>query len=571
MKKKLTFLLLTTLVMALCLCATAAANSIWDDGPIIAPEYKPPVWVRGLADGQTGYLAGYDDQGKMVGLRVFHGDGASDVIDGAARYKLLRLGDGLAPQGEALAFSPDESTVRKVDGRVCFCYGDPEGLMVAMPWRSRVIGQVTSYTTSGALRINGKEYQATTLAVEGCDMPISAASFQNWIEYGGFSATYAFYLDPQGAVCWIDQRTESDHTACLPLQAQVQDGNLLLTVQDSAVSVRDLNVVRLDGKPIGDGAGCISPADTLAQLEADYEKAFYTFGRWLGGGYHLVRAGKDSPVDTGFAKSERYVIPEGTTLQPAADFTSGAIPCLADENTMFWIAVGAPGRKTYSFHQSFQQLPASPAKGCVLTGDNGAAYLVYLDIPYVAAQPPEGCVFIASNSLSFDPELIDENVYRAEVMDADGSMTSLPVAADISQAIGQDSMEQDVFSDNTYVGRYCRVTAMDEYGTAWGLEPVETCEVQALGNGEIVTTAGTWECDSATYFVYVDLIWRTDSDDTMLASIADSGSFSPNGFFNPNEVGPELDKMYSSVRAAVLPDPNDETLAQYVYVIQEYN
>lgn len=562
MKKKLTFLL-TTLVLALALCMGAAA----------AQELQ----VGGLAQGQTGYLAGYNDDGRMVGVRVLTADGdVAASIPNAAGYKLFRLDERHAPQGEALAFSQSDGTVRKIDGQVCVCYGDPEGLAVRAPVTEKVTGKVSLFFVNGDLLINGARYSSTTLTVEGCDFWDGSAFIGST---SLLSATCDFYLDPDGDICWIEQLTEGNHQLCLPCSAVLQENGLQALVQTSASSSDVLNVTRLDGKPIGDGAGCISSADALAQLKADCEKTFYTFGRWIGGGYHLVRTGKGSPVDTGYAQNENYVIPEGSPIQADADFTFGTIGCLADENTRFWVAVGPQGEKTYQFYRGFQELPNGQARGCALAESNGVAYLVYLDMPYFAVEPPEGCIFITNKGWQPDPELYRDDVYQVNIVDANGAQATLRIPESVKQEISLDSMTLDALPHNTYAGKFCRIAVMDQNDMAWGLEPVETHEVQALDNGAIVTAAGSWRYDNATQFVYVDLGWEDNMDDPSnqigvcepakdLWVLWDSGSLEPTDF-RPAEIGEG--QIYSSVRAAVIPSADDETLAQYVYVIRECN
>ena len=552
--------------MALGLCASAAAA----------------FQVDGLAQGQTGYLAGYDDAGRMVGLRVLDADGQVDAMDDAVSYKLLRTDENTIPQGPALAFSPDKAVVRKVEGQVLICYGSGQGLAVTQPVTEKATGKVTFLGRDGTLLINDTTYPATELTVEGCDMPISPEDFQNWSKNGGsFSATYDFYLDPQGAICWIEQLTESDHSLCLPLTAVQEEGQVRVLVRLSAAETDVLTVSRLDGKAIGDGPDCISAADAVAQIEADRERAFYSCGRRLGNSYHLVRAGKDAPVDTGFATGENYVIPEGSAVQPDADFSFGAVPCKADENTLFWIAVGSAD-KTYQFRRGFQELPFAQAKGCVLTDKDGVADIVYLDIPYFAVEPPGGCILVADNIIQLNGVLLGEEVYRINVVDVDGSKATLRVLESIVRDVHYDSMRLDRLDSNAYAGKLWQITAMDQDGVALALQPVETHALQALGDHSITTAAGTWAYDVQTRFVHVDLGWQDDQDDDAnmigvrepdkdLWCIWEYGPFPPNNFFNPAEVGPEEDKPYSSVRAAVIPADDDETLAQYVYIIRTCN
>lgn len=549
MKKKLTFLL-TTLVLALALCMGAAAAETFQ--------------VGGLAQGQTGYLAGYNDDGRMAGVRVLTADGdVAASIPNAAGYKLFRLDEHHAPQGEALAFSQSDGTVRKIDGQVCVCYGDPEGLAVRAPVTEKVTGKVSLFFVNGDLLINGARYSSTTLTVEGCDF-WDGSSLADTTTI--LSVTCDFYLDPDGDICWIDQLTDSKHSICLPVSVTPTEDSLQVTARIGN-HTRTLEVTRLDGKAIGDGPECISPADALAQVRADCGGAFYTYSRQAGDGcYHLVRADKDAPVDTGCEWGERYVIFPGSAIQPAADFTFGAIDCLADERTTFWLSVGTPEDKAYLSYRGFQALPYAQAMGCAITRPDGVADLVYLDVPYFTIEPPDGCILVVDNSVQIDPKLLTEEVYQVNIMDTDGASTSMRVSSEIADGIKEDRMESDRFADNTYVGKLFHVIAMDQNGTVWGLRPVETYEVQALADGSVTTAAGSWRYSPETHFIYADFVREISSSE--LFHLSGHGSFSPNDFC-AEDVGE--DKLYSSVRAAVIADPNDPGVADYVYVLRECN
>lgn len=544
MKKRIPSLLLA-LVMALALCATAAAEGT-----------------------QTGYLAGYDADGRMVGLRALTADGAAAAISGATNYKLLRVDSDLIPQAPALAFAPSAGVVRQVDGRVCICYDGPQGLAVKLPVTQRVTGQVTGFNTAGQLRVNGERYSATRLTVEGCDIPISPKGFQQVMLSG---AIYDFYLDPDGAICWIEQHEDGPHQLCVVLSAWHDASGLQVEILTAGRTVKTIPVTRLNGNAIGDGPDCVSLDDALAQVEADCGKAFYTYSLQAGDGcYHLVRSGKDSPVDTGFTWDESYVIPEDSAIQPDADFTFGAIPCLADERTVFWVAVGAAGDKTFLSYRGFQQLPFAQAKGCVITGADGVADNVYLDTPYFVVEPPKGYVMVVNKWWDRD---YATGAYRLNIVGADGNTTTLRVPKGIVDAVEKDSMELDRFADNAYVGKLCRVTAMDYNEVALGLEPAETYEVQALGGGSLTTDAGTWRYDERTCRINIEL--AVDPPNLVLPGevpcigFSNCGNFSLYEAFDPGQVGP--DQPYHSVRAAVIPNAGDPALADYVYIIRILN
>lgn len=561
MKKKLTVLLLT-LVTALALCATAAASGSgsWggsvNSGSTAALRY--PIRVSGLASGQVGYLAGYNDNSRMMGLRIFSADGTHAAIQGATNYKLFRLGEGLTPQGEVLAFAPNDGTVRKVDDQVCVCYADLEGLAVTQPVTAKVTGKVNMIRSDGSLWIDGTWYVATELAVEGCAMPISTDGFRQW---ANLSAIYDFYLDAQGDICWIEQHADSEYKVCMPLSVQLER-NRLSVWGDGCPALSP--VTQLDGKAVAD-----DPQAALDQLTADCGNAFYVYRALAGSGYALVRAEADSPVDTGYSWGQRYTIPAGSPIQPAADFTFGAIDCLADENTKFWVAVGEPGKKNYRTFIGTDSLPSTQASGCVIAGADGVAEHVYLDMLHFTMEPPEGCVFVMDNMCYYGSYMPSHRTLN--IVDAKGARASLSVSDSIAKTVERDSMALKVFGNNTYVGKFCRITALDQNGITIALESVRTSQLLTLNDSHIFTALGQWYCGSDTTFVYVDLgqTYASGPNAQLVRKVTNYGSFDPANFFRPGEVGE--DKTYSSVQATVIPSLEDETLADYVYVVRMCN
>lgn len=562
MKKRVTSLLLA-LVMALALLPAAAA------------EPTAPVQVSGLAQGQTGFLAGYDDMGRMVGLRVLTADGQVAPIPGATSMKLIRTDSGYAPQGQALTLSQNSGTVRKVDGQVRVCYGGPNGLTVSRPVTEKITGQITIANSSGTLYINGEWYSATELTVEGCALPISEKAFANWLfEGGSLFAVYDFYLDPSGSICWIDQREDGPYDLCVILSTQLSGDQLQAKILTTGGTVRTI--------PVAQG-----------MLNEDAEGTFYLYNRLADGGYGLVRADESTPAEAGFPWGGSYVIPQGSPIQADADFTWGTIPCRADEQTRFLVAVGEKD-KEYRAFTGVQFLPNTQAGGCVLTGTDGVAKYVFLDTPYFTISAPDGYVFLPSTGWQVDSSLSEAGVYLVDAVDTDGTSCWMRVTDMLRRAIGDDHMELGAYDANALVGRFCAITAVDQIGVVLGLEPVEALDVLGIGDSVISLADGvSYSYGSDTKFIYVDMMWVDDLDDphNMIGVLEPSRDkwvldesgiiYDPATFFDPLDVDHTgaysdnveeqnpYDATYISVRAAVIPEKDDPTLAHWVYVVRQ--
>lgn len=454
----------------------------------------------------------------------------------------------------------------------------------------KITGQVSAFNTRGILHINGEEYQATELTVEGCALPISKEAFANWaFEGGSLSTTYDFYLDPSGSICWIDQWEDAPYALCIVLSAQLSGDRLQAEILTTGGTVKTIPVTRLAGRTVlaghADGAfvGGGGVASTLANsspisttiaqsiLNEDAGGAFYLYSRLAAGGYGLVRADENTPAETGFTWGESYVIPPHSPIQADADFTWDTIPCRADGQTRFLVAVGDEGHKEYRSFVGLQFLPNTQASGCALTGADGVAKYVYLDTPYFTIEAPEGCVMVCGNDVCIDPDLSHEDVYQVRIADVNGDLARLPVPFDIANAVASDSMMVDQFADNTYVGKLCRITVLDQNGVALGLEPVDTVDMRSIGWTRIFLADDTsYDYDSKTQFIYMDLGW-VEEDGVRAVTLTNCGTFDPEGFYNAVDVSddPNAGAIYRSVKAAVILTHQGSNTADYVYVVRE--
>ncbi len=564
---------LFVLALALGLCAGVSAAEAQEaaDGAIT---------VSGLGAGQYAFVAGYDADGQFLGARMLTADGNARPIPGAAETKVIRTDGLLAPQGDAVSLSRD-CRVRKVDGRVELCYEGPDGVSVTQPVTRKVTGKVAAYNTIGELRIDGTPYTATGLTIQGCAYTVTREGFERWerLQPGKpLGDTLDFYLDPWGNICWIDLVAEYEYpiNTHLILSAEVVgtfDGGAIVRAELLYASgwVETVTVSSLEGQSITD------PDAAVAQLSAHAPGGFYACQRQRDGTYSLT-ATQNTP-DSGW--SETLTVPPDTVTAPAADFTQGKINCLADSDTLFVVSWGLPDAETvtHCVEYAYWDLPAVTVfQGTVITAEgDGAtpvARFVYLRTTDAKPTPPtppeelpEGCVFLADNRMSTDPELCDEDVYRVNIIDADGVRTDMRVSGGLGLGISYDSMEVGRFADNFYVGKFCTVTGIGKNDVVTALKPMEAAEVSAFGDGVLETSARSWGYDDNTRCVYVDL-----AEDGAQVTLADSNIFFPDsGFFDLNDVSadPASGALYRSARATVIPAADDPAVAAYIYLVRE--
>ncbi len=568
------------LVLALGLCAGAAAAPAENaaDGAIA---------VSGLTGGQYAFVAGYDETGRFLGARVLTADGATQPIPGAAEVRVFRTDGLLAPQGEAVSLSRD-CRVRKADGQVELYYAGPDGVTVTQPVTRKVTGRVSGFGKLGSLYINGQAHYATDLAVEGCAYAISEEDFQyqQWLNQPGVPAgdTLDFYLDPWGNICWIDLVAEYVYPVRtnLLLSAGVTgtpDGGAAVRAEllYSDGSVETVDVSSLDGQPITD------PDAAVARLSAHAPGGFYACQRQRGGGFAMTTT-ENTP---GNGWGQTLTIPPDTVTAPDADFTGSKVNCLANDETIFALSRGLPGEEGVTRWVGYRDLPAvTVLQGTVVTAEGDPAvtpvarfvYLRTLDVePPPPVEPPEGYVFLADNRMTADPDLARDDVYRVNIIDADGARTDMRVSGGLGLGISYDSMEVGRFADNFYLGKFCAVTGIDKNDVVTALKPVEASEVSAFGDGLLETSAGSWGYDDNTRCVYVDLYWDDMNgngvrDDADQVTLADSNTFVPDsGFFDLNDVSadPASGASYRSAKAAVIPAADDPAVAAYIYLVRE--
>ncbi len=535
-------------------------------------------WLDLTRPGKADYLAPafsddctYTLNGETVGV----GPNAPFSIQDAAA-KRGAVTEFEVEDGAITSVTCYDYTVRKVGGQVLLCCTAPDGTEITEPVTRKVTGTVTAFNSTGELLVNETHYKATGLTVQGCDFPISEDAFSRWgwLGQSNMLNTFDFYLDKSGSICWIDQLTHEFPTqTCVVLAPKVYGGSglsktlrvrLLFTTGETRV----VTVSQLEGKAVTD------PAAAAARLSTP---AFYTSQETLDGTYTLTQiAGR------------RYDLLSNTSISPAADFTGGVIPLNADSETVFLVASSKPGTTTtYHKYWGFQELPKMTCTGGTVLEHKdfpGTAHYVYLEAggirPVVPADLSEGYVFICSNAWEENPDI--EDTYLVNIVDTQGSYSTIAVNRELREAISADSTKALEWAGNTYVGKFLRPT-VDENGVVTTLEPAEKApaDILALAN-QYVQAAGDnlYDYDNITKFVYVDLavddrdLLDKAEDDALVFS--GCGEFDPERFYDAEEIDATHVPGVHPIKDATAPFASiqmtmiskDGYTADYVYVVR---
>ncbi len=366
MKKKV-FVLLLVLALAMGLCVPAAAAPVWS-------VTGGGLSLRGLTGGQHALVAGYDENGQFLGAQVLAADGAVQPDPAAAEVRLFWTGGGWAPLDAAIRL-PRDYQVRKVGDQVELSYTGPGGVTVTWPVTQKTSGRLVFYSDKqGKLCVGGKYYSATRFPVDGCAYDVTQAGFQDWSSQPGVpnQDTLDFYLDPWGNICWIDLVEEYHYSVevCLLLSAELTDDNVVraeLMHFNGSVFTADVSI-------LGDRA-ITDPAAAADALTANAPGGFYACQKERNGTYSMslmegsLSNGWNRPLD----------IPAGTVTVPAADFTGGAVNCVADETTLFMVVSGPSGQEAVTRYTGYQALPA------MTLAEGSAAY----NVQFITYPAPE--------------------------------------------------------------------------------------------------------------------------------------------------------------------------------------
>lgn len=194
-----------------------------------------------------------------------------------------------------------------------------------------------------------------------------------------------------------------------------------------------------------------------------------------------------------------------------------------------------------------------------------------------SSSTPNGYIFIRNNSIPANQHI--------NIVDVDGTQTTMHVTKDLVNAVSADSMV--LSADRNYVGHFFAIGEIDKNGIVSSLtnengirgQAVALDDLAYMGNGVILTKSNSYKYDGETQFLYVDISW---SDGTQANNEIgkreihmDNMKFEDTGYCLPNRLFDERDvdaddpnATYISIKAAVICPANSNT-ADYVYILRD--
>lgn len=481
-----------------------------------------------------------------------------------------------------------------------------------------VTGKVTAANSSDQITVNGTRYSRTGLdlssapsAIRGKGISTPDGSSSNQTDFSSWynrDDEFNFYLDKSGSVCFTEQVTESvsKSNVAVVLAAQWDGTNLdtasgtlraKLLFSDGTTEV--VTISKLDGlkvvttksgtdteqaKQIIGGAANVSGATdgasgtAIHQLASDIESAFYSY-RVVDGKYELTKA----VAGTGTDDWSNTVSFTNATISKLTDFSNGKISYTATSKTVFIVAKGDSGEKEYYSYTSFKNVPEMKTASGFAIADNenpGVARYVYLDTTSYSDDTPDGYVFIYNNAWEEDAD--NDYAYLVNIVDVDGNKTTMSVSEDLRDAIAADSTNARKWNSNTYVGKFWSIAEISEDGVVSELDSAEyaPADIVAMGDDVVAVSGQSYDYDSITKFVYVDLVVndkdRTNdaSDDTL--DFSGCGEFDPERFWDSDDVDSskvpgtalvsDATASFASVKMTMISE--DGYTADYVYVVR---
>lgn len=458
--------------------------------------------------------------------------------------------------------------------------------------------------------------------------------FGAWTSSYNLTDEYDFYLDKNGAIVAAIQVTESMDSSkvCMVLETEVADsglgvtGNLranLLFVDGSTEIVAVSKVGVNDGSKVvtknvvdkvTNADRQISTSDAQKAIAGAKDAAvmtkFFNY-RATSAGYELNELNAanyprnwETPVSKGDgSKKEVTILQEGSFVKPLGTTVAGTKSpsdwtVTANSSTTF--VVGKRNANddtvTYSVYKGFRNVPIMDATmvtaicantSNVTTDVNTVAKYVYLETGAFKDDVPDGYVFIYSNEVAIDPELAEDEVYLVKIVDVDGQLTTMRVTGALADQIAADPTTLN--GTRKYVGNFFAIGEIDEHAVVSSLtdgeeqphdKPVVLDSLVDIGGDVIVVGTESYDYDGSTVFVYVDMGWTdgTQANNDLNTrepglddiDFKDAGNFSPNGFFNENDVNATSNangETYIYVDAVVV-CPANSTTADYVYVLR---
>lgn len=558
--------------------------------------------------------------------------GTKTLSDGTLQVKIPGLGDGLSSFVDADKVSGWQGLE---DGDVVLYYvtnltGGGKGYTIekAETLNSKV---KTFDGDRGALvlAVDGKKYRYTDQKVSYSDAAISEAIFKNWTGSYNLADEFNFWLDKNGDIIVAQQVTESMDASkvCLVIEAEEVSGSIgtsgslaanLLFV-DGSTEIVNVSKIATEGGDLlsvvdklssnaTTAAKQITAKDALKKLVTDTKSSgaltkFYNY-RSTSNGYELtelsskVNSGRDwedvvtTSTETEVTKTAQFAKGFGLTANNSTTFIIGKVD--ADSNTVnYTVAKG---------FSNIHEMDASMITGIAVNADpsnpskvSTVAKYVYLETGSFKDDAPDGYIFITGKGWEADPDLYEDDVYVVNIVDTDGTTSTMRVDRALKDAVNSDSTKLNGTANTIF--KFWAIKQIDEnrmvsaLGDKDGLEAAMV-DVEAMGDG-VINLAGNkaYSYDSATKFIYVDMVWADDTDDAANKIgvrepskdnwvLSGSGSFDPEGFFNEADVdnsGANSDDVtqqnpngatYISVQASVIERVSDTSYADYVYVLR---
>lgn len=550
------------------------------------------------------------------------------LTDGTVQVRFPGLGDGLSSFVDVDKVSGWEDLE---EGDVVLYYVTSLGngdKSYTIEKAEMITSRVSAYSSAGKLLINGGLYRFSQQEINYVDALISEEIFKNWISYYNLGYEFDFFLDKNGDIAVVQQLTVPQHfeMVCLVAGTQAVDPGtddsylaVKLVFEDGSTERDSVSKIALGGGELKSVVEVLSADPAIAASQITIEDA----QKALTGGVQDPDAMKKffhcRTTDFGYELTELCAGVNGGQDWEDVVTTSRRLPVTktpvfaqsfgltADSQTVFIVGKrNSDGDMVYHSYTGFQNVPEMDATRITAIATNSdparpemintVAKYVYLEAGSFQIDPPDGYILITSNEWMIDPDLYEDEVYLVNIADTDGTTCKMRVDWNLMDMVRRDSTRLNDTTNTIF--QFWAVQEIDENGVVSALgdqngDPAELSDVVAMGQDIISLANGkTYAYDiGATKFIYVDLGWADDLDDVSnrlgerepykdIWAVNGSGTFDPETFFHAADVDPtgaNSDNVeeqnpngasYISVQAAVIADPNDNSYADYVYVLR---
>lgn len=437
----------------------------------------------------------------------------------------------------------DWKSLTKGDVVLYYTNGQTDGdkMVVGVEKAESITGKVTEVGDKGELTVNGTEYAAT-----GIELAHTESRRTAWSDYDN---EYTFYLDKNGGICYDVQNTDeavAGNVAVVLKSVWIENGAIdaneyleakLLFVDGTTEVVRvnkigTGNIVRnSDGTTSGSITMKTIVADDADNFKRDKQvhvsesvcgmtlndltpsDGFFSYRVDANGYYELTNLSQRGN-DWGSPKAVNKTNADGIVKKPTFDGVNSA-----NSRTVFVVEKDNGETITYGAYTGHANVPAvtqaSIVDGVVIheIDDNngkemGAAKYVYIKASAFADDVPEGFIFLRSASYR---ENADGN-YSMSVVNNKGEEVRMLFSNDaMSLMTGVNAVENRLFAIDTINEGVVETVSQvaEEMDTAGS---VHSGALLGIGNGVVTTDCGSFEYDSKTVIVLIDLKENTDTN-----------------------------------------------------------